>query len=259
MTKFELISKDKTTGRYTFLLKNSTPAMANAIRRSCLELVPTMAIDTIEFARNSGALYDELIAHRLGLLPLKTDLKSYTAQDECKCGGEGCQSCTLKLTMTVKGPNTVYAENLKSQDPKVVPVYPRTPITRLTKGQDITLIATAKLGSGSEHSKFSPGHVWYTYKPKLKINNNHPQFEKFKDKFPPGAFKGKKLNAGEIEKNNLFDACEGVNKEIVDITYDNENFIMHVEPWGQLTPKQMLVQALKQLSDQVTLIQEKLT
>ncbi|MBD3319100.1 DNA-directed RNA polymerase subunit D [Candidatus Woesearchaeota archaeon] len=258
MTQFELLDKDKTTGRYTFLLKNSTPAMANAIRRACRELVPTMAVDTVEFAKNSGALYDEMVAHRIGLIPLSTDLKSYNEQHKCKCEGEGCQSCTLKLTLKEKGPGTVMSDALKSADPKVIPVHGNMPITKLLKGQELQLVATARLGTGKEHAKFSPGLVWYTYKASIKVNNNHPQFEEYKDKFPPRAFKGGKLDASLIEKHNLFEACDGINKDIAEVTYDEKNFIFHVEPWGQLSPKDILRTAIDKIGDQLSEVQEHL-
>jgi DNA-directed RNA polymerase subunit D len=258
MTTFELLSKNKATGCYQFLLKNTTPGMANAIRRAVSEIVPTMAIDEIEVSKNTGALYDEMIAHRMGLIALKTDLKSYDEKDQCKCGGEGCQSCTLKLTLKAKGPGYVYAKDLKSQDPKVVPVHDETPITKLLKGQELQVIATAKLGNGSEHAKYVPGLVWYNYKASIKINNNHPQFDEVKSRFPPQAFKNGKLDAGEIEKHNLYEACDGINKDVADVMYDENNLIMYVEPWGQLSPREILVTALERISSQLTLISEKL-
>lgn len=256
MIRFELLSKDKETGRHSFLVTDATPALANAIRRSCVELVPTMAIDTVEFIKNSGALYDEIVAHRLGLVSLKTDLKSYDRKETCKCGGEGCQNCTLKLTLQAKGPGYVYASDMKSQDPKVTPVYDKTIITKLAKNQELECVATAKLGTGREHAKFSPGLVWYTYKAKAKVNANHPQVEEFKDKYPPAAFVDGKLSAKAIEEQNLFDACDGINKEIVDIQYDDSAFIVYVEPWGQLSPKEILTQAIKELATQLNVLQQ---
>ena len=92
------------SGRMKIALKGVTPAIANTIRRCSLDLVPTMAIREVEFTKNSSVLYDEMIAHRLGLLVLSTDLKSYTVPAECSCEGVGCSKCTLKLTLKAKGP-----------------------------------------------------------------------------------------------------------------------------------------------------------
>ena len=49
------------------MLKDSTDAFANLIRRSCMDEVPTLAVEDVEFGDNSSALYDEVVAHRLGL------------------------------------------------------------------------------------------------------------------------------------------------------------------------------------------------
>lgn len=255
MTEFKLLNKNKLTGKHTFEVSKTNPAVANAIRRATLELVPTMAIDTVEIKKNSGALYDEMLAHRLGLLPIKTDLKAYNEKERCKCNGEGCAQCTVQLTLKVKGPCTVYAKDLKSADPQAIPVYPDTPITKLVKGQELELIATAKVGTGQEHAKFSPAMVWYTYKPTLKIKNNHPEFDKFKDRYPKLAFKNGKLDADAIEKHNLYDAIEGINDEIVAFEHDETTMIMHVEPWGQLSAKETIQTALAKLSEQLDQIQ----
>ena len=84
-----------------------------------LDSVLTMAADTVEIRRNDSALYDEMLAHRIGLVPLTTDLPSYKLRDECSCSGEGCMSCEVKLTLKKKGPCNVYASDFETSDPKV--------------------------------------------------------------------------------------------------------------------------------------------
>jgi DNA-directed RNA polymerase subunit D len=250
MSKFELLSIDKKSGEHRFLLKNATPAYANAIRRAILEYVPTMAVDTVEFRKNSGALYDEMLALRLGLLPLTTDLKSYklgTGAD-----GEDGPQFSCQLTLKAKGPGYILAKDIESQDPSVKPVFPNTPIGYLLKNQELELIATAKLGVGREHAKFVPGLIWYTYDRTVKVDNNHPDFDKFKGKYPKTAFKGGKLDAQAIRDNNLFDACEKVHEGLVSIEHDEKNFVFHVEPWGQLSAKDILTTAIDTLKTRLT-------
>jgi len=239
-----LLEKSKDKNKISFILKGTTPAHANLLRRYMMEEVPVMAIEDIEFRKNSSILYDEIIAHRLGLIPLTTDLKSYFLPAKCKCEGKGCARCTLKLTLDAKGPSTVYTSELKSKDPKVKPVFPNMPIVKLLKGQELELEATAMLGKGKEHVKWSPGLVWYTYKPKITVNNSHPDFETFKNKYPPQIFKDGKIDKFLIEDKNLVDACDGVHNEIVTVEYDNTAFIFHVESWGQLDCKEMVLEAL---------------
>ena len=101
----EFLNKHKGTGRITFLLKNSNPATANAIRRLIIERVPTMAIYEVEYTKNSSALYDEIVAHRLGLIPLKTDLKGYDLIGE---DGVINNKNSVILTLSAKGPCIVY-------------------------------------------------------------------------------------------------------------------------------------------------------
>ncbi len=236
----EMIKKDKKTGRVTFLLKNSNPAFANALRRIMLEAVPSMAIEEVEFVDNNSALYDEVLAHRLGLMPLTTDLKGYERK---KPEDELNAKNSVKLFLKAKGPCTVYAEDLKSKDPKIKPAHPKTPIVKLLKGQELEFEATAILGIGKEHVKFAPCLAWYTYKPKVTVNNSHKDFDKFKEKYPPQVFNNGKIDAKLIEQHNLYEACDGVNDEIVKIEKDPTTFIFNIEPWGQLTPAEILASA----------------
>ncbi|MBW3002085.1 DNA-directed RNA polymerase subunit D [Candidatus Woesearchaeota archaeon] len=244
MAEIQMLKKDKKTGRVSFLLKNTNAAFVNSLRRTIIDTVPTMAIEEVEFRKNSSVLYDEILAHRLGLVPMKTDLKAYTLPAKCKCEGEGCARCTLKMTLKAKGPGIVYASDIKTKDPKIKPAYPKMPIAKLLKGQEIELEATAVLGEGKDHVKFSPGLVWFNKEPKITISNKQELLEKFKEKYPAEVFdKNGKINADLIMDNNLVDACDGVCDDLVKIEYSDKNFIFFIEPWGQLTPAEMVSNA----------------
>src|SRR3989344_1528823 len=78
----KVLSNNKDEGKLSFIIKATTPAFANALRRMVSEEVPTMAIEDIEFSKNNSILYDEMVAHRIGLIPLKTDLKGYELPPE---------------------------------------------------------------------------------------------------------------------------------------------------------------------------------
>ena len=149
--------KDKWILRFTGI----NPAIINGLRRAIIAETPTMAIDEVEIIKNSSAMYDEILAHRLGLIVLRTDLDSYVEPEKCTCGGVGCAKCTVELTLKAVGPGYVYASQIQSKDPKIKPVYGDTPIVYLEEGQEIELIAYARLGRGKQHAKWSPGHVWY--------------------------------------------------------------------------------------------------
>ena len=56
-------------------------SLANALRRSVSE-ISTLAIDEVEIFKNDSALYDEMLAHRLGLVPLKTEKAMTDIQEQ---------------------------------------------------------------------------------------------------------------------------------------------------------------------------------
>ncbi len=241
-----LLHKDKKSGKVTFVLKNADPALANSLRRLMMDSVPTMAIDEVEFSKNDSALYDEILAHRLGLIPLTTDLKGYEVR---KQGDELSAKNSVKLWLKAKGPCTVYAEDIKSKDPAVKPVFSKTPIVKLLKGQELEFEATAVLGTAKEHVKFSSCLAWYVYQPKVTINNNHKDFEAFKNKYPPQIFSNGKIDAKLIEQHNLYEACDGVNDNIVKLEKDPTTFVFTIEPWGQLSAHEILASALDRFKE----------
>ncbi|MDP2749217.1 MAG: DNA-directed RNA polymerase subunit D [Nanoarchaeota archaeon] len=240
-------------------IKDATPAFANTIRRYIMEKVPTMAIDEVEIRKNSSILYDEIIAHRMGLIVLKTDLKSYNLPKDCKCEGAGCAKCQLKMTLTGKGPGVITAGKIKSQDPDIKPVYEETPITKLLKNQQIQVEATAQLGTGEVHVKWSPGIVIYKYKSTVTVNNNQAKLEQYKDKYPIQIFdKNGKIDKEKIIELDLVDACDGICEDLIKVDHDSATMIMRIESFGQLSPKQMVVKASEILDHDLNELAEKL-
>lgn len=245
----KLISQDK--NKTIFLVKGISAQEVNTLRRIVSNKVPTMAIDTIEVIENTSAIYNEMLAHRLGLMPLKTDLKSYFISKDCKCKGAGCARCTLQLTLEVEGPKTVYASDLKSKDPKVVPFHEKTPIAKLLENQKIKLIATAKLGSGKEHIKFSPGQIYYKGKPEFKIGAVKNAKE-IVDICPKHIYKldGGKLKTAHQENCILCQACVDASNKAIEVNASKKDFIITIEPWGQLSPKEIISTAANIISKQ---------
>jgi len=129
-------------------------SLLNAIRRS-VEEIPILAVDDVEIFKNDSALYDEFLAHRIGLVPLKMDSKMSSKTE-----------ISLKLKKT--GPCTVYSKDLIGS---VNDVYKEIPLTILEKGQEIELVATARLGLGVKHAKHSPGICYYRHLLKIKSNS----------------------------------------------------------------------------------------
>ncbi|MCC7574610.1 DNA-directed RNA polymerase subunit D [Candidatus Woesearchaeota archaeon] len=247
--KLSLIEKGDV--RQTFEVKDVSPAYVNSLRRFFASEVPTMAISTVEFKKNSSALYDEMIAHRLGLVVLKTDLSSYNVP---KVGDKEGPATHCTFTLKVVGPKVVYASDLKSKDKGVVPVHPDTIIVKLLEGQELELLATAHLGFGKDHAKWSPGLVSYYYKPSIKVNNKAPSFKDSKDKFPNQVFNAKgEIDVSKINSPQLIDACRDVDPEVVSITYDDSQseFVFTIEPWGQLSVEDIVEEGLKRFDSQL--------
>ena len=143
-----------------FLLEGADAAFANALRRTMVSEVPIMAIDDIFFFDNSSLVPDEVLSHRIGLVPLRTDLDAYVLPEDCDCDAElGCPKCRAVLTMDVEAVDdtiTVYSGDLVSEDASVAPASPRIPLAKLAPGQAIRFEAYAQLGQAKVHAKWSP-------------------------------------------------------------------------------------------------------
>ncbi|MFQ5800535.1 MAG: DNA-directed RNA polymerase subunit D, partial [Candidatus Hydrothermarchaeales archaeon] len=148
----EIISRDGQS--LSFVLGDVDVSVANALRRTMISSVPTLAIEGVHFYDNTSSLYDEIIAHRLGLIPIKTDLGLFNFRDACKCK-DGCPSCSLALSLKVEGPGAVYSHNLKSQDKKIKPIKDIL-LVKLGKNQRLEFEADAILGTAKEHAKWQP-------------------------------------------------------------------------------------------------------
>jgi DNA-directed RNA polymerase subunit D len=166
----KVLSREQDTLR--FVLSDVSPAFANAIRRIILAEVPVMAIDDVMILENNSVMYDEILAHRLGLIPVTTD-QTYNLPEECTCKSElGCEKCRASLSLEVEASDpveVVYTSNLKPENPEVKPVSDKIPIIKLAQGQRVKLEAYARLGRGRDHAKWQPASACtYSYDEKLR-------------------------------------------------------------------------------------------
>lgn len=166
----KVLSREQDTLR--FVLSDVSPAFANAIRRIILAEVPVMAIDDVMILENNSVMYDEILAHRLGLIPVTTD-QTYNLPEECTCKSElGCEKCRASLSLEVEASDpveVVYTSNLRPENPEVKPVSDKIPIIKLAQGQRVKLEAYARLGRGRDHAKWQPASACtYAYDEKLR-------------------------------------------------------------------------------------------
>lgn len=240
-----------------FILSGVTPTFANTLRRMIMTEVPTMAIDEVIIIENTTPLYDEIVAHRLGLMPLKTDLESYSRSEQCSCGGQGCTSCEVSLTLEKSGDQdveVVFSSDLLSQDPKIIPVYPNIPILKLAKDQKIFLEAIARLGRGLDHAKWQPtSTISYKYYPCVEFNlDNCTYCGDCVQVCPRDIIK---IENDEIMAFNMIncslcnqcvDVCE---LDAVSVSTTGNEFVFMIEGTGTLTIEDVLDSSLKLLKE----------
>jgi DNA-directed RNA polymerase subunit D len=258
--KIEVLEKDETNIR--LVIKEADVPLMNALRRIALAEVPSMAIDEVVMIENSSILQDEIISHRLGLTPLKTDLDSYNLPEECKCQSEfGCNLCRVTLTMDAEsneGTRTVYSGELVSENPEIIPVSDKVPIIKLAKGQKLKLEAYARLGKGKNHAKWQPVSVCaYKYYPKIEVPSKQcKDCTKCVDICPKKVYtmKENKVEVRDLLACNLcMDCVEACPQKppAIKVEWEKNAFIMNIESTGALPPERIIQEATKILDKQL--------
>ena len=217
----------KKTPEKLILRMNANYSLANAIRRS-MEEIAILATDEVEFFKNDSALYDEFLAHRIGLIPLKTESKLSSKTN-----------ANLKLKKI--GPCIVYSGDFKGS---VKVVYDNIPITLLEKGQELELVVNASLGKGVEHTKYSPGLCYY--RPILEIKSN-PQIDKIVQN-SKGVIRAEKKGNDwvcDLPETNV-DEILKIDKEVIK---DSNELLLFIESWGMIDAEMILKKAIDALGD----------
>ena len=151
---------EKADERISLKFKNIPREYVNALRRLAISEVPTLAIDDVVMIENSSVVHDEAVAHRLGMIPLYTDLKRFVMPHDCDCRSTlGCSKCRVLLVLDAEAAERtriVTSGELKSEDEEVRPVSDDIPILTLAPGQKVKFEAYARLGNGKSHAKWQP-------------------------------------------------------------------------------------------------------
>ena len=264
--QIEIVEMEDT--RAKFILKNSSPAMANALRRTMLQDIPKMAIDKVDFHlgpimqddkeyESVTSLFDEIIAHRLGLVPVPTT-DQFTFQKDCSCGGVGCPGCSIMYSLNKVGPGTVLSGDLLPLGDSTLKVKDEfIPIVELTDSQAVLIYATAVMGTAKQHVKWQAAFgVGYSYMPAIEIDAAKAADSDVRDyavKSYPGLFK---VEDGKLVVDDIYRASrygkaiqqDPVLQDVVSIDWDDSNFIFKFETDGSLTAQQALDIALDVLS-----------
>ena len=246
------------------LMEETEPAYANALRRILVSDIPKMAIEDVEFHlgpiraedgkeyESVSPLFDEMISHRLGLVPIPTDLGLYNRREDCPtCHGEGCPNCTIIYSVNKRGPGLVTSADLEPiGDAKLKPTDLNIPIVKLGDGQAMLIYATAVLGTGKDHAKWQATHgVGYRYYPSLKAGT------KSLDALDPAVpFCESHMQSTETEEEEVLvldEDCKTCKKfmdqykvDSVKAGNDPTRIVMEFETDGSLNTKAVLVAGL---------------
>ncbi len=201
--------------------------LANAIRRSISE-IQVLAIDEVEIFKNDSALYDEVLAHRIGLIPLKTE-KSMSEKTK------------IDFKLSKIGPCTVYSEDL--QGPAEI-IQGKIPITILGKEGKLELIATATLGKATSHAKYSPGICFYKHIQEIK---SFPEIDKIIQN-SKGLIKAEKKGSKWICDCNESEIHE-IQKIDDKAVSDTKELIFIIESYGQMKAEDIFKEAISALTD----------
>lgn len=220
-------------------------SLANAIRRY-VDQIPILALDEVEISRNDSPLYDETIAHRMGMIPLKMEKGTSEKTEE-------------QVSLVSKNEGMVYSGQIKG---KIKPVYENIPITVLKKGQELEIVGTARVGRGSRHVKFSPGLMFYRNSVKIKVERDCPK--EVANVCPRDVFKVEngKIVVADEEKCDMCEACTDLcrklGKKAIELN-PSEEMIITVESFGQISEEDIFKRAIETLKEDLEEVAKKIS
>lgn len=151
---------EKSDEKIVITFRGVSRQYVNALRRLAISEIPTLAIDDVVILENSSVMHDEALAHRLGLIPLRTDPGRFVMPHECDCKSTlGCSKCRVLLVVDAEATEksrVVLSKEMVSEDELVKPVSKEIPLVVLAPGQKLKFEAYARLGVGKDHAKWQP-------------------------------------------------------------------------------------------------------
>jgi len=288
MVKVTII--EESDDKIKILLADTDRALVNSIRRSLISDTPKMAIETVRFEmgtieqedqvwETTGPLPDEVIAQRLAMIPIPTRHEEFHFQHECPNCAElveddrGCPMCTMIYTCKAFGSKEgtmVTAKDLNylgDSSLEIPELYKSIAITKLFNGQMIEFYATAIMGRGRDHAKWSPA-CGVVFEPrKIGIINNKTKAKILWDLklgITAKDFSDGKLNdyfKVEELKSQLHHVGEGTEesrdfKDAITLEDIPGEFVLSFETDGSMTPRTAFNMAVKELAGKFNFIEQ---
>jgi DNA-directed RNA polymerase subunit D len=248
----EIRSLTEMKGR--FVVSGIDVSIANALRRAMVADVPKLAIEEVTVYDNTSALFDEMVAHRLGLVPIPTDLNMLNFREQCVCKGEGCPNCTVLYTLSKEGPGTVYSGDLQPTDRKWEVKDKRIPLVKLLSGQRVMLEATAILGISGSHAKWQAvTAAGYGNYPVITLLSPECPEDGACARIAPKvfAYENGQVRVKDAEAYTYSADALKLCKEHIKVEFRKDKFIFTFETDGALPAKEVLTRAVGALKDKL--------
>ncbi|ODV94310.1 hypothetical protein PACTADRAFT_45101 [Pachysolen tannophilus NRRL Y-2460] len=261
-------------------------SIANAFRRIMIAEVPSVAAENVYIFNNTSVIADEVLAHRIGLIPLKVDPDLLTwidpaADEKDRFTDENTIVLSLDVVCT-KNPHplknnkeptnlfrnsSIYARDLKFEpqgrqleifkDSPVVPADPDILLAKLRPGQEISLRAHCILGVGADHAKFSPvSTASYRLLPVIDILKpiTGEDGAKFQKCFPSGVIDINSRGEAYVKDARKDTVSREVlrHKEFegkVSLGRRRDYFIFNVESTGAMSPEEIFFKSVRVLKN----------
>ena len=253
--EIEVKSKDK--NEIVFIIRDAKIPFINAIRRISMMEIPKIAIEDVNIVQNDSAMFNEVLAHRLGLTPLISNLDAIEGMEmaeECDCE-DYCPKCSISFTLKKTGPGVVYSKDLVSTDSRIEPVYNTIPLLKLKEDQNVELEAVAKLDLGKNHAKWmSTTACAYKQYPEITFNEANEVNYDLAEICPRNILKSdkrsKKLKLQNIEDCSMCRSCMRADEnDYINVGFESDNFIFKIETDGSMPPEEVLLKACDVLSN----------
>lgn len=216
---------------------NVPVSIVNSIRRILMTEIPTMALENISLYNNTGVIVDEMLCHRLGLIPCFLNPDKYTEEDEVEYSLNVKNE--TKEVLNVLSDDFILESKINENEKNNF-LKKNVLLTKLAPGQEIQLKAFATKNIGKEHTKWSPvSPAVYRYHPKIILKKDFydEEAEKLKEYFSEGVIKLKN-EKGRFKAFVVNERHEKMDRSIlrntqfsesVDLCYDSTHFIFTIE------------------------------